>query len=315
MNKTNILLLTFAAAFLNGGSLKADQVSTNTVDIASGTVMYSGLVFPGYFTNTMSYIGNAWASNGVAVSGWNATSGGYYIDGVAAPSLTPEGNGFYAGNWYANGTLNGWNADSGYILNGVLVGDNQGLDHNGTGTWNGQYYLNGQPYPAANNNGYDATSGNYYVNGQIATLTSAGNGMFNGLWYANGTTNGWNSDSGYVLNGVLVGDNQGLDHNGTGTWSGQYYLNGQPYSPASSSGYDATSGNYYVSGQIATLTSAGNGMFNSLWYANGTTNGWNSDSGYVLNGVLVGVNQGLDQNGTGSWSGSTYVNGVLASTP
>ena len=162
----------------------------------------------------------------------------------------------------------------GYYINGQLTS----LAVNGTGEWEGVYYINGQATQLIEIGGF-GWSGVYnglqyyggvvadgYINGKwwyqgIETselFYNGGNGVYDGLLYANYTPYTGAFDGVYYAQGQSTA----LDQNGVGFANGLAYVAGELYT-------GPIDGIYYIDGQPSSLATNGTGTWNDQYYSGG----------------------------------------------
>jgi len=189
-----------------------------------------------------------------------------------------------------------------YYLNGVQTT----LNMHGFGTWNGNFYVEGDINNSYTGWHWSDDSNTFYVNSEATTLDTTGFGTWNGNFYVDGQINnsytGLNSMStAYYVNS----EETTLDLEGFGTWNGNFYVYGQINN--SYTGPDGWNSVYYVNSEATTLDSGGSGFWSDKAYINGTEQptGWNGYFYYIDN-----VETTLDTFGYGFWDGKAYSEGV-----
>jgi hypothetical protein len=190
-----------------------------------------------------------------------------------------------------------------YYLNGVQTT----LNMHGFGTWNGNFYVEGQINNSYTGWHWSDDSNTFYVNSEATTLDIYGFGTWNANFYVDGQIN--NSYTGldpmstaYYINSEATT----LDLEGFGTWNGNFYVYGQINN--SYTGPDGWNSAYYVNSEATTLDGGGSGFWSDKAYFFGSEQptGWNNYFYYIDN-----VETTLGENGDGEWNGQTYVNGVV----
>jgi len=139
-----------------------------------------------------------------------------------------------------------WDPTQTYYISGIATT----LDSSGSGTWNGDTYVNGSTTSTTTvtttttstalcpTNGYCSANDTYYISGNATTLNSSGNGVWN--------------------------DGSGLKCYSTGSSASNVLFNGTGYCPQTNK--------YYLSGTETTLTSDGAGWWLGDHYASGVIN-------------------------------------------
>ena len=249
--------------------------------------------------------------------------GTYFLNGQAT-DLNHDGTGTFQGAHYINGQLSQLDLNGDGVIEGKIY-------RNGylfTGFLNGALYAAGLQNPTYTGrimagDGGAAVNwwGAYYINGQPTTLEWWGNGLFNGVNYANGIANftGVYNGQNYIqgsasFTGTFEGTNYIQSQNAatftgvhnelryengalfTGDFEGTNYIQGQNAATFTGT-YEGTS---YVNG-IADFT----GVYNELRYENGVLFTGIFDGDNYINGI---------SNFTGVFNGQNYVNGAASFT-
>jgi hypothetical protein len=163
----------------------------------------------------------------------------------------------------------------GYYINGQITG----LSVNGTGEYNNTYYIKGQPTSLVeiSENCWSGThqglqyfcgvladgliNGSWWKQGSPSSevFYNGGNGVFNGIFYQNYSPFTGNYNFTWYSMGVAYPT---LNYAGSGFIGQTAYQNGLPYT-------GNLDGQYYVNGQLTSLASTGTGVWNGQYYSSG----------------------------------------------
>lgn len=246
--------------YINGVQTNLDESGNGTYDedyyvngsLANGVYGNHYYVNGNYATGT---IDGVYYVNGPRYTGWDSSSSTYYINGLST-SLDSTGSGWEPNTYNSNTGTNGM-----YFVNGV--GLNR-LNSSGTGSRNHPghagfeaWYINGV-LTTLGDGGNGVWNDAYYLNSTVTTLDNTGSGTYNNLLYSNGVLlNGVYNNFIYFNGALQTPLRSGNGALFTGTFEGNYYVNGEP-------GNGSYNGVYYSNGNPAT------GTFGGLYYSNGT---------------------------------------------
>lgn len=173
-----------------------------------------------------------------------------------------------------------------------IDGEATTLPLSGTGEWNGEYWIQGQPTGFT----YLSCIGWFgHINGLLYIESSLANGKF--------SCSCCGSDYAYLNNNYLNGVEVPEFFSGYGNVNDVLYQNYLPYTGPTENGY-------YIQGTVTPLDPTGSGTITNgnttVLYENGTPVSGAKDNTFYIGGQPTT----LTPDGTGVWNGSYYRNGV-----